>query len=77
MGGLDALEALETSSSSPCTTVLQAAMMVPELSIFVSTAQVLALPPARQSGLFASASASFSEINFRKHIAVFLPCLNF
>ena len=41
MGGFAALEALKTRSSSPCTTMLEAAMMVPELSEFVSTAQVL------------------------------------
>lgn len=35
-----ALDALKTGSSSPCTPVLQAAMMVPELSTFVATAQV-------------------------------------
>ena len=61
MGGLDALEALKSRSSSPCTTVLEAAMMVPELSIFVSTAQVLALPPVTQPGLFMSSSSSFPE----------------
>lgn len=42
MGGFAALEALKTKSSSsrPCTSVLEAAMMVPELSQFVATAQV-------------------------------------
>lgn len=44
MGGFAALETLKTrSSSSPCTTVLEAAMMVPELSEFVATAQVPAV----------------------------------
>ena len=40
--GFGALEALKSSSqgNSPCTTVLQAAMMVPQLSTFVTTAQV-------------------------------------
>ena len=37
-GALDALKT--TSSSSSCTSVLQAAMMVPDLSTFVTTAQV-------------------------------------
>ena len=83
MGGLDVLEGLKSRSSSPCTTVLQAAMMVPELSIFVSTTQVLALPPARQPGLFAPSPASCPEISARnlKHTAVLpflsLPCLRF
>lgn len=35
------LDALKTHSSSPCTSVLQAAMMVPDLSTFVTTAQVV------------------------------------
>ena len=68
MGGLGALEALKTRSSSPCTTVLEAAMMVPELSIFVSTAQVLAFPPAQRPGLFESSLSSCPEICAGKHI---------
>ena len=41
-GAFPALTALKTSSNSnsPCTSVLQAAMMVPELSTFVTTVQV-------------------------------------
>ena len=40
-GALDALKTSSSSSgSSSCTSVLQAAMMVPELSTFVITAQV-------------------------------------
>ena len=38
-GALDALKT-SSSSSSSCTSVLQAAMMVPDLSTFVTTAQV-------------------------------------
>ena len=40
-GNLDALKTSSSgSSSSSCTSVLQAAMMIPELSTFVTTAQV-------------------------------------
>jgi len=37
---LDGLKTSSSSSSSSCTSVLQAAMMVPDLSTFVTTAQV-------------------------------------
>ena len=71
MGDFDALEALKTRSSSPCTTVLEAAMMVPELSTFVATAQVLEFPPAQQPDLFDALSSSFPEISAARRIGVF------